>query len=222
MRTRSGRYRDAVADYHEKLFDEGRQIFRHDTFGSEDFWSGKLRLHEAIAGERFGGTGHGLEPKDAGRTPLSTLRPSFSAVDDSLMKGAGNHLDGWPNRDLDVGSIVARRRPDHGRKSPAQLGSRQVRRRAESGRQGVRPDGKSAATVLPAAFGLAGVHLHTYTGWGSVTYWNAYVANTQMQGNGTFFNGKAACALRPALPSRIDRRGEKRPDRISQITLRST
>jgi hypothetical protein len=61
----SGRYRDAVADYHEKLFDEGRQIFRHDTFGSEDFWSGKLRLHEAIAGERFGGIGHGLEPKDA-------------------------------------------------------------------------------------------------------------------------------------------------------------
>ncbi len=51
-----------------------------------------------------------------------------------------------------------------------------------------RPDGKSAATLLPAAFGLAGVHLHTYTGWGSVTYWNAYVANTQMQGNGTFFD----------------------------------
>jgi hypothetical protein len=51
-----------------------------------------------------------------------------------------------------------------------------------------RPDGKSAATVLPAAFGLAGVHLHTYTGWGSVTYWNAYVANTQMVGRGTFFD----------------------------------
>ncbi len=51
-----------------------------------------------------------------------------------------------------------------------------------------RPDGRSAATVLPAAFGLAGVHLHTYTGWGSVTYWNAYVANTQMVGMGTFFD----------------------------------
>ena len=42
----------------------------------------------------------------------------------------------------------------------------------------MRPDGKSAATLLPAAFGLAGVNLHTYTGWGSVPYWNAYVANT--------------------------------------------
>jgi cytochrome c peroxidase len=42
--------------------------------------------------------------------------------------------------------------------------------------------------VLPAAFGLAGVNLHTYSGWGSVTYWNAYVANTQMHGKGTFFD----------------------------------
>jgi hypothetical protein len=50
------------------------------------------------------------------------------------------------------------------------------------------PGGKSAATVLPAAFGLAGVNLHTYSGWGSVTYWNAYVANTQMHGKGTFFD----------------------------------
>jgi cytochrome c peroxidase len=42
--------------------------------------------------------------------------------------------------------------------------------------------------VLPPAFGLAGVNLHTYSGWGSVTYWNAYVANTQMHGKGTFFD----------------------------------
>src|SRR5204863_3186917 len=51
-----------------------------------------------------------------------------------------------------------------------------------------RPDGKSAATVIPAAFGLAGQNLHTYSGWGSVPYWNAYVANTQMMGQGTFFD----------------------------------
>jgi hypothetical protein len=51
-----------------------------------------------------------------------------------------------------------------------------------------RPDGRSGATLLPAAFGLAGVNLHTYTGWGSVTYWNAYVAITQMHGQGTFYD----------------------------------
>jgi hypothetical protein len=55
--------------------------------------------------------------------------------------------------------------------------------------KGFRPDGKSGATLLPAAFGLAGVNNHTYTGaWGNVTYWNAYVANTQMRGQGTFID----------------------------------
>ena len=43
-------------------------------------------------------------------------------------------------------------------------------------------------TLLPAAFGMAGINSHTYTGWGSVTHWNAYVANTQMRGKGTFFD----------------------------------
>ena len=52
--------------------------------------------------------------------------------------------------------------------------------------KGFRPDGSSAATVIPAAYGLAGQNLHTYTGWGGVPYWNAYVANTQMHGQGTF------------------------------------
>src|SRR5262249_62426695 len=52
-----------------------------------------------------------------------------------------------------------------------------------------RPDGKTPATLIPPAFGLAGVNLHTWTGaWGTVTYWNAFVANLEMQGQGTFFD----------------------------------
>ena len=51
-----------------------------------------------------------------------------------------------------------------------------------------RPDGKSAATLLPPAFGLAGVNLHTWTGWGSVPYWNSFVANLEMHGKGTLFD----------------------------------
>jgi hypothetical protein len=54
--------------------------------------------------------------------------------------------------------------------------------------KGFRPDGKSAATLIPPAFGLAGVNLHTWTGWGSVTHWNAFVANLEMHGKGTFFD----------------------------------
>ena len=53
-----------------------------------------------------------------------------------------------------------------------------------------RPDGKTAATLLPAAFGLAGVNLHTYTGWGGVSHWNAFVANLEMHGQGTFLDAR--------------------------------
>jgi hypothetical protein len=51
-----------------------------------------------------------------------------------------------------------------------------------------RPDGKTAATVIPPAFGLAGVNLHTFTGWGSVPYWNAFVATLEMHGQGRFYD----------------------------------
>jgi len=51
-----------------------------------------------------------------------------------------------------------------------------------------RPDGKTAATLIPPAFGLAGMNQHTFTGWGSVPYWNAFVANLEMHGSGTFFD----------------------------------
>lgn len=123
-----------------------------------------------------------------------------STVDDSFARGIGRRLDGWPNRDLNVGAIVALApdlRPMADLIKTDETTMRKIllswgpgKYDAELNQDGkaFRPDGKSAATVLPAAFALAGVHLHTYTGWGSVTYWNAYVANTQMFGKGTFFD----------------------------------
>src|SRR5262245_37392195 len=139
---------------------EGRRIFRDDTFGSEDFWGGTLRLHEAILGKKLGGVGPGLSPKkalaaglkvDSNRLPKSLIEAiqagqvdlddpattvellranavlgihgvfdskklvsvgiacglCHSTVDDKITKGIGNRLDGWPNRDLDVGAVVA-------------------------------------------------------------------------------------------------------------------
>jgi hypothetical protein len=124
-----------------------------------------------------------------------------STVDDSLSPGIGRRLDGWPNRDLNVGAIVAL--APNLKAYADKLGLDEAKLKtilqswgpgkydAEVNHDGkaFRPDGKSGATLLPAAFGLAGVNLHTYTGaWGNVTYWNAYVANTQMQGQGTFFD----------------------------------
>jgi cytochrome c peroxidase len=50
------------------------------------------------------------------------------------------------------------------------------------------PEGKSGATLIPPAFGMQGLSLHTYTGWGSIPYWNAFVAVTEMQGQGRFYD----------------------------------
>ena len=66
-----------------------------------------------------------------------------------------------------------------------------------------RPDGKSAATLIPPAFGLAGVNMHTWTGWGSVTHWNAFVANLEMQGSGTFSVEAAIGTLVPRVQGHV-------------------
>jgi hypothetical protein len=129
-----------------------------------------------------------------------------STVDNSFAPGIGRRLDGWPNRDLNVGAIIALA-PDLTVLTTA-LGVDATTVRAVLNSWGpgkfdaallldgkaFRPDGKSAATLLPAAFGLAGVNLHTYTGWGSVTHWNALVANLEMGGRGTFYDPRLADA----------------------------
>ncbi|HEV8201047.1 MAG TPA: hypothetical protein VGS03_13585 [Candidatus Polarisedimenticolia bacterium] len=123
-----------------------------------------------------------------------------STVDNSFAPGIGHRLDGWANRDLNVGAIVALA-PDLSAIANL-LGVDQdtVRTVLNSWGPGkfdaelildgkaFRPDGKSAATLLPPAFGLPGVNLHTWTGWGSVTHWNAFVANLEMHGQGTFYD----------------------------------
>ena len=125
-----------------------------------------------------------------------------STVDNSIAPGIGRRLDGWPNRDLNVGAIIALA-PDLS--SVAQLlqtDQATVRTVLHSWGPGkfdaqlfldgkaFRPDGKSAATLIPAAFGLAGVNLTTYTGWGGVSHWNAFVANLEMHGKGTFVDSR--------------------------------
>jgi hypothetical protein len=123
-----------------------------------------------------------------------------STVDDSFMPGIGNRLDGWPNRDLNVGAIVNLSPDITVLRDALGVDENTVRTVLQSWGPGkfdaelildgkaFQPDGKSAATLLPAAFGLAGVNLHTYTGWGSVTYWNAFVANLEMHGQGNFYD----------------------------------
>jgi cytochrome c5 len=104
-----------------------------------------------------------------------------STVDNSVMAGIGRRRDGWPNRDLNVGAIIAL--------SPAlDADKKAVYNSWGPGKYDPRynQDGKSTPLVLPPAYGLADVRNETYTAEGPISYWNAYVAITQMGGQGNF------------------------------------
>jgi hypothetical protein len=132
-----------------------------------------------------------------------TCAVCHSTVDDAFIPGIGHRLDGWPNRDLNSGAIISLApdlsvftkllRVDEAmvKKVFASWGPGKFDAELNLDGKAFRPDGKAAATLIPAAFGMAGVNLHTWTGgWGTVTYWNAYVANLELQGQGTFFDAR--------------------------------
>jgi mono/diheme cytochrome c family protein len=249
-------YDAEIPRYAQTMLDQGRKIFRYDTFGSEAFWGDALQLHRAIAGEKNGGIGPGVSPKtalsiglkvDVDALPASLKRQlvagkvnlddpattiallklnavvgvtafsnpdggirsmgiqcafCHSTVDNSFAPGIGRRLDGWPNRDLDVGAIVSlapNLKPftdllgvdaDAVKKVLASWGPGRFDAELDRDGKAFRPDGKQAGTLIPPAFGLAGVNLHTWTGFGSVPYWNAYVGTTEMHGAGTFFDAR--------------------------------
>jgi len=258
--------RDVIKVNAEHMIDEGRRIFRFDTFGDEAFWGGQLRLNDAIAGSGLGGVGPGLTPRvaldlglkvdvdalpneivqrmgegtvdlDNPVTTLALLRLNaivgvtaffdaagnrlisigiqcalcHATVNDSLLPGVGNRLDGWSNRDLNIGAIAAlaaNLRPVADVLGVDEATVGQVFNSWGPGKfdaellldgKAVNPQQVSlgvvtgtnvpGATMLPNAFGLAGFNQHTWTGaWGSVSYWNALVANLEMHGVGTFFD----------------------------------
>ncbi len=142
-----------------------------------------------------------------------------ATVDDSFAPGIGHRLDGWANRDLNVGliaSLAPNLQPvaDLLSLGGATIDVATVKKVLRSWGPGkfdaelfldakpFRPDGKSAATLIPPAFGLPGVNLHTWTGWGSVTHWNAFVANLEMHGKGTFFDPRLNDALQFPVAAR--------------------
>lgn len=254
---RTGPFDSKIEENGLKMFEEGRRIFRYETFGDEAHWSDKLKLHQAIAGAKLGGVGPGLSPKAAlsvglkvdmdalpadlvakikkGEVnlddPATTLalikldsvlgvKGTFnqdgslkavglscavchSTVDDAFMPGIGHRLDGWPNRDLNVGQVISMA-PDTSaltqllgvdeatlKKVLASWGPGKFDAELNLDGKAFRPDGKPAATLIPPAFGMAGVNNHTWTGgWGTVTYWNAFVANLELGGQGTFFDAR--------------------------------
>ena len=245
-----------IKQHSNQMLEEGRKIFRFDTFGSEAFWGDTLQLHKAIAGEKNGGIGGGVSPKTAlsvglkvdadalpdslkqqlkegkvdledpattlallklnsvvGVTGLFDQKGSIrsmgiqcafchSTVDDSFAPGIGKRLDGWAARDLNVGVIVSlapNLKPFSDllgvdvatvKKVLNSWGPGRYDAELDKDGKAFGPEGKQAGTLIPPAFGLAGVNLHTWTGFGSVPYWNAYVGVTQMHGSGTFFDAR--------------------------------
>jgi len=240
-------------DGKQSVIDQGKQIFRFDAFGDEDFWSGLLHIDKAILGETNGGYGPGVSPNtalsvglkvdaealppevvagitsgaislddpkstiallklnavvgvkgnfDASGTILQsigiTCASCHSTVDNSFGEGIGKRLDGWPNRDLNVGAIVSLTNnalPIANMLHVSEPTLRSVLSLWGPGKypailfmdgKAFRPDGKIAASLIPAAFGLKGVDLTTYTGWGDISYWNSFVANLEMHGKGNF------------------------------------
>jgi hypothetical protein len=247
---------EVISKHAQQMMENGRQIFRFDTFGSEAFWGDALQLHKAIAGAKNGGVGGGVSPKtalsvglkvdadalpdslkqlikegkvnlDDPATTLALLKLNsvvgltgffdesgnfrsmgiqcafcHSTVDNSFAPGIGKRLDGWANRDLNVGAIVSLAPnltpftdllgvdANTVKKVFASWGPGCFDAELDKDGKALRPDGKRACTLIPPALGLAGVNLHTWTGFGSVPYWNAYVAATEMHGSGTFYDAR--------------------------------
>jgi len=150
-----------------------------------------------------------------------------STVDDSVAPGVGRRLDGWANRDLNVGAIIAAA-PGSASFLANLLGVSESTVLAVLHSWGpgkfdaellldgkaFRPDGGPAATLIPPAFGMAGVNQHTWTGaWGTVTYWNAFVANLELRGKGVFFDPRLDDATQfPVAAAHPDLFGHKRDE----------
>jgi hypothetical protein len=104
-----------------------------------------------------------------------------STVDDAALAGVGHRLDGWPNRDLNPGGIIALTpgAPDAAKAAYQSWGAGRYDARFNQ-------DSESHPVLIPPAYGLRDVAVETYTGDGPVSYWNAYVAVTQMGAHGDF------------------------------------
>ena len=121
-----------------------------------------------------------------------------STVDNSFAEGIGKRLDGWPNRDLNPGAIIAL--------SPAlTVAQKAVYNSWGPGMYDPRFnfDGKNQPVVIPPAFGLRQVRRELYTGDDAVSYWNAYVAITQMHGHGRFVDSRLGINVNNTPPDRV-------------------
>lgn len=122
-----------------------------------------------------------------------------STVDNSFAPGIGKRLDGWPNRDLNPGAIIAL-------SSALSAAQKAIYNSWGPGKYDPRFnfDGKNGPQVIPPAYGLSGIHSITATGDGDdVEYWNRYVGVTQMHGHGTFSEPRTGVSVNNTPPDLV-------------------
>jgi len=139
-----------------------------------------------------------------------------STVDNSLMPGIGHRLDGWANRDLDVGKIVSLSPaiPDALKTEFGQWGPGRYdpRHHAFDGTGLMTLNTPSLPIEIPSIFGLKGVGFETVTGDGPISFWNSYVGVGQMGGHGNFSDSRIGLFITqtppdlvtPKLPALLD------------------
>src|SRR5512141_577455 len=82
-----------ISAHAQRMVDEGRRIFRYETFGSEAFWGDALELHKAIAGDKHGGLGGGVSPKTALAVGMKVDVDALPAALQSQLKAGKVDLD---------------------------------------------------------------------------------------------------------------------------------
>jgi hypothetical protein len=249
------------------LREAGRWIFRYDTFGDEQLWTGVLRMHEVVAtlppatalavglkvdvealpAKLVAALRAGKVDLTSPAVTLELLRLDaivgvrgkvgrtgrltsigitcalcHSSVDNILASGIGRRLDGWANRDLNVGAIVALSPAlDAATKAVFRAwgpGKYDPRHHAFDGRNLIALNSPSVPVVLPPIYELKGVGFETVTGDGPISYWNSYVGVSQMGGHGTFRDRRIGLFI----TQRPDRVTPKLPALLAyQLSLRT-
>jgi mono/diheme cytochrome c family protein len=152
---------------------------------------------DAVVGVK--GTVERVNGRDTLTSVGITCALCHSTVDNSFAPGIGKRLDGWPNRDLNPGAIIAL--------SPALTAAQKaVYNSWGPGKYDPRYnfDGQNGPQVIPPAYGLLGINRITATGDGNeVAYWNRYVGVTQMHGHGTFSDPRTGVSVNNTPPDLV-------------------
>jgi cytochrome c553 len=131
----------------------------------------------------------------------TTCALCHSTVDNSLTAGIGRRLDGWPNRDLNVGAIIALSPVIASNPTAVATytswgrGKYDPRLQAFDGTGFIELNRSTMPVVIPPAYGLRLVEFETFTGDGPISYWNSYVAVSQMGGQGSFHDPRIGLSI---------------------------